>query len=139
MSDLIKLLHIYALAMIAQLWYNFFNFRFIYSKVKIGDYTVPFINHVFQRLSTFTVVAWTFNAVFCYIPATIISVYSFYLSYKYFGGASSALIVNIISTLLTAILFMKLTTGESLNKNGWIAVMLIVLASFFAAHSGKNI
>ncbi len=137
MSDLLKLLPIYGLSLIAQLWYNYFNFKFLFSKIKLGDYTVPFSSHVFQWLGTFTVVIWVFNAIFCYIPATIIVAYAYKLSVENFNGLSSALIVGQVASILTSVLFMRLMTGESLNRNGWIAIIIILLALPFAAHSSR--
>ena len=140
MKDLVHLLQIYGLSFVAQVWFNYFNFYFFYGKLKSGNYTVPmFPDHVFKNLVTFTMAAWIFNAIFCYIGATIITAYCYQLSIKYFGGLSSALIVTLISSLFTAVLFMKTSTGESLSRNEWIAVLLIILASVFAAYSGKKV
>lgn len=139
MRDLLKLLPIYGLSLTAQLWFNYFNFKFLFSKIKTGDYTVPFFSHVFQGLGTFTVAIWAFNAILCYIPATIIVSYAYKLSVENFGGLSSAVIVGLIASGVTSLLFMRLLAGETLNRNGWIAIALILLALPFAANSSTNI
>ncbi len=139
MSALLKLLPIFGLSVLAQLWFNYFNFKFLFSKIKFGDYTVPFVNHVFEWLATFTMAAWTFNAVFCYIPATIMITYGYKLSVENFDGLSSAVIVGQVTSLMTSVLFMRLMAGEALNRNGWVAMTLILLALPFAAYSSTNI
>ena len=137
-DGLLKLLPIYCLSLASQIWLNYFNFKFIFSKIKAGDYTVPiFGNHIFQWLSTFTMAAWFFNAIFCYIPATIMISYSYRISLQNFNGLSSAVIVGQVASVLTSILFMRLMTGETLNRNGWIAIVIILLALPFAANASK--
>ena len=120
MSDLLKLLPIFGLSVLSQLWFNYFNFRFFFSKIKTGGYTIPFFSHVFEQLATFTLAVWSFNALFCYIPATIIAAYVYKFSVENFGGLSSGMIVSTIASVLTSVLFMRLLAGESLNRNGWI-------------------
>lgn len=139
MRVLFKLLPIYGLMLTAQLWFNYFNFKFIFSKIKVGDYTVPFINHVFEWLATFTIVSWIFNAIFCYIPATILVAYSYKISVENFNGLSSAVIVGQVASVMTSVLFMRLVAGEALNRNGWISIALIILALPFAAYSSTNV
>lgn len=139
MNDLLKVLPIYALSLVAQLWFNYFNFKFLFSKIKLGDYTIPYFSHVFEWLGTFTIAAWAFNALFCYIPATILVAYSYKISVTNFNGLSSALIVGQITSIITSVLFVRLIAGESLNRNGWIAIALILLALPFAANSSTTI
>ncbi len=139
MDVILKLLPIYGLMLTAQLWFSYFNFKFIFSKIKFGDYTVPFVNHVFKGLVTFTMAGWLFNSVFCYIPATILVAYSYKISVENFNGLSSAVIVGQVASIMTSMLFIRLTAGEGLNRNGWIAIALITLALPFAAYSSTNI
>lgn len=139
MSDLLKILPIYGLSLTAQFWFNYFNFKFLFSKIKLGDYTLPFVSHVFEWLGAFTVAVWTFNAIFCYIPATILVAYSYKISVENFNGLSSAVIVGQVASILTSVLFMRLMAGEALNKNGWIAIVLILIALPFAANSSTNV
>ena len=139
MKDLLKILQILGLSIITGLWFNFFNFQFLYSKIKSGNYTVPFLGHVFEWLPTFTMSVWVFNALFCYIPATILVAYSYKLSVENFNGLSSALIVGHAVSILTSVLFIRLMAGETLNRNGWIAIALVLLALPFAANSSMNV
>ncbi len=139
MKDMLRFLQIYGLAISAQIWFNFFNFEVIYSRIKFGNYKLPFCDHVFKSLASFTVAGWLFNSIFCYPWATVLTTYSFVLSIKYFNGLSTGLIVTVIANLMNYVFFMRLTAGETFNRSGWIAVILIIIASFFAAHSGKNI
>ncbi|OGM98234.1 MAG: hypothetical protein A2649_03005 [Candidatus Yanofskybacteria bacterium RIFCSPHIGHO2_01_FULL_41_26] len=139
MRDLLKILPILGLSIITGLWFNFFNFRFLFSKIKSGNYKVPFLRHVFEGLPTFTMSVWVFNALFCYIPATILVAYSYKMSVENFNGLSSALIVGHATSILVSILFIRLMAGEALNKNGWIAVALVLLALPFAANSSVNV
>lgn len=139
MKDLLKILPIFGLSIVASLWFNFFNFQFIFSKIKSGHYTVPFLKHVFEWLLTFTMAVWVFNAIFCYFPATILVAYSYKLSVENFNGLSSALIVGQAASVLSSVLFMRLLTGETLNRTGWIAIALILLVLPFAANSSTNV
>jgi|SRR3989344_4630601 len=139
MQDLLKILPILGLSIITSLWFNFFNFQFLFSRIKSGNYTVPFSKHFFEWLPTFTVSAWLFNAVFCYIPATILVAYSYKLSLENFNGLSTALIVGHAVSILTSVWFIRLMAGETLNRNGWIAISLILLALPFAANSSINV
>jgi len=97
------------------------------------------LRHVFEGLPTFTMSVWVFNALFCYIPATILVAYSYKMSVENFNGLSSALIVGHATSILVSILFIRLMAGEALNKNGWIAVALVLLALPFAANSSVNV
>lgn len=83
--------------------------------------------------------AWSFNILFCYIPATLLVAYTYKISVERYGGLSSAVIVGWISNILTQVLFVRLLAGERLNRNGWIAVFIILMALPFAAHSSTNV
>jgi len=56
-----------------------------------------------------------------------------------FGGLSSAVIVGNATGLLVSVLFMRLIAGEIPNRNGWIAIALILASLPFAANSSINI
>ena len=118
MSDLLKMLPIYCLSIIASLWFSYFNFQFFFAKIKSGDYVVPYLDHVFERMVPFVLATYIFNAIFCYFPATILVAYSYKISVERFGGLSSALIVSHATGLLASVLFMKLLAGEIPNRNG---------------------
>lgn len=125
--------------MITGIWFNYFNFQFIFSKIKSGKYTLPWVEHVFEGWGTFTLAAWSFNILFCYIPATLLVAYTYKISVERYGGLSSAAIVGWIMNILTQVLFMRLLAGEKLNKNGWIAVAIVLMALPFAANSSTNV
>jgi len=139
MQGLLKVLPILGLSIVSGLWFNYFNFQFLFSRIKSGNYTIPFLKHVFSWLPTFVMSAWIFNALFCYIPATIIVAYSYKMSVTNFQGLSSALIIGHAVSILTSVLFIRLMAGETLNRNGWIAVALILLALPFSANSSTSV
>jgi len=136
-SDLSKLVQIYGLSLTAQIIFNFFNFYILFSRIKFANYHVPLIG-TFDSLWKFVIAAWLFNAPM-YICGTILVGYAYRLSVLNFEGMYLAFIGGQISSVLTSILFIWLTAGEIPNRNGWIAIALVFLASFFAAHSSKPV
>lgn len=139
MNAFLQMWPIYGLSIITGLWFNFFNFKFLFSKIKSGQYTVPYTKHVFEWLTTFTLGAYGFNLLFCYLPATILTAYAYKISVEKFGGLASASIVGWVTNILASVLFMRLLAGEKLNRNGWIAVIIVFIALPFAANSSTNI
>ena len=137
MKDLLKLLPIYAALLGAQLIFNYINYIFLFSKIKSGVYHVPLLGD-FSSWWKFVVAVWLFNAP-AYVLGTILMVWSVKLSLANFGVMYTSVIVAQIVSILTTIFFMWYKMGELPNRNGWIAFVLILLASVFAANSGKNI
>lgn len=137
MRDLLKLWPIYTYSIAAQLIFNYVNLTFLFSKIKSGNYSVPFFGP-FASLEKFTVAAWLFNSL-AYITATILVARSYRLSVESSGGLYSALIVGQIAAILVSTLFMRLIVGEVPTRNGWIAIALALCASLFAANSGRNV
>ena len=82
---------------------------------------------------------WLFNALFCYLPATLLIALAYRMSITNSGGFYSAFIVVNIASVLASVLFMRLIVGETPTTRGWIAIVLILLASVFAANSGRNV
>lgn len=144
--DFLKILEIYAIAFWAQVMFNYFNFTFIFSRLKFGvlegvfSFTIPFINKTFtfSNWPGLTVGAWL-TGIPLYIPATLCVALSYVLAVKHFGNITSAIIISTMSSLATSLFFARLRTGEELSYQGWLAIGLIVLASFFAAHPIKAI
>ena len=137
MRDLLKLLPIYSISLLAQFIFNYFNFTFLFSKLKTGVYTVPFIGHVFQSWWSFTIAAWLFNCI-AYIPATVLVAWGYRISVENFGVIYLAMIIGQIASILTSILFIYLTTGEVPDRNSWIALTLVLVASVFVVYSKKS-
>ena len=170
MGVLWKLLPIYVVLLAAQLIFSWFNYTFLFSKIKSGVYRLPyfywvlagswvvfsaayyivapkfksgflrsfFADGVFDSWWKFAVAAWMFNAPF-YLAGTILVALSIKLSMENFGAVYTSIIIGQIITVLTTIFFMWYKMGELPNRNGWIALVLILIASIFAANSGKNI
>ena len=134
MSGLSKLLPIYGVSLVAQLLFNYFNFTFMFSRLKTGIYTLPFINYTFRSWQSFTVAAWFFNWI-AYVPATILVAWCYRLSVENFGVISKAMVIGQITSIMTSILFIYITTGEVPNHNAWIALLLVVIASIFVAYA----
>lgn len=133
------LLQICTFSLLAQAWFTYFNFTFWLSKIKSGNYYVPVFGWTFKSWWSFTFGIWFFNAIFCYLWATILISWCYKLSLKDSGGLYYAFLIIQIVSLLTSVIFMRLIVGETPNRNGWIALVLIILASLFAANSGRGV
>ena len=146
MQDLLKLLQIYGVAFLAQIMFNFYNFTFLFSRlkfgVKTGFFSIPVIlidkTFTFGNWKTLTLGAWFLGAI-VYIPAFLLMAWSYVLSIRYFDNLTSAIIVSTIASMTTSIFFAHLRAGEVLSRNGWIAILLLVIASFFAPYAGRNV
>ncbi len=142
MRDLSQLLPIYGVLLLAQLIFSWFNYTFLFSKIKTGVYQIqiPFteVLFTFSSWSEFTAVAWLFNAP-AYLVGTILVALSIKLSVDDFGVAYVWVIASQVVAIVTTIFFMWYKMGELPNRNGWIALMFVLLASIFSANSGKNI
>jgi len=138
-TDLLKILPIYFFAVLTSIWYSFVNFQFLFSKIKSGIYTVPYTSHIFEKFHNFVAGAYLFNMLICYFPAIFLTAIMFKISVDRFGGLSSALMVNHATSVLASVLFIRLLSGETPNRNGWIAIILILTALPFAANSSTNI
>lgn len=136
MLDLLKLLQILGISLLAQIWFNFFNFKFWLSGLKSGIYHMPILGW-FKSWWTFTLGAWCFNAIFCYIWATMLIGWCYKLSVESSGGLTRGFLVIQAASFLSSIYFIRLIVGETPNRNGWIAIILILLALPFAANSSK--
>ncbi len=137
MRVLLKLLPIYATLMGAQLVMNYFNYTFLFSKIKSGIFNVPLFGD-FTSWWKFVIAAWIFNAP-AYIIGTILVAWSVKLSLTNFGVVYTSIIVSQVVTILVTLFFMWYRMGELPSRNGWIALILVFLASLFAANSGRNV
>lgn len=170
MGVLLKLLPILGVLTAAQLIFSYFNYTFLFSKIKSGNYRVPYFywmmvvswivftgiyytvapkiksgfldslfkEGVFDSWWKFTVAAWMFNAL-PYILGTIFVAWSIKLSVNNFGDMYTSVILGQIVTTAMTVLFMWYRMGELPSRNGWIALVLVFLASLFIANSGKNV
>ncbi len=137
MKVLLKLLPIYATLLGAQFIMNYFNYTFLFSKIKSGVYHVPLFGD-FTSWWKFVVAVWIFNGP-AYIVGTILVAWSVKLSLTNFGVMYTSIIIGQVVTIITTLFFMWYRMGELPSRNGWIALILVFLASLFAANSGRNI
>ncbi len=140
MKDLLKILPIYGVSFVAQIMFNFVNFTYFISRLKTGVYTIKVFDKLFtfNHWWTFTIAVWFYNAP-VYIVATVLVAWAYVMSVRVFGDLSSGIIVGTIAYLATSLFFVRLRAGELPTRNGWIAIAMLILVSFFAAHSGKNV
>lgn len=135
MGDLLKL---YGVLLASNLMFSIFNWVFFFSRLKTKIYVIPIAGLKFDHWWSFTLGIWIFNAIFCYIPATFLVALGYRMSLQKFGGLYSGFLMGHVVALFTSVLLLKLIVGEVPNKNGWIALILIVIASFFAVNSGRS-
>lgn len=138
MQVLLKLLPIYVVMLAAQLVFGWFNYTFLFSRMKSGIYHLPVVDQTFASWWKFAIAAWAFNAP-AYIIGTILVALSVKLSVESFGVMYTSIIVGQVITVITTLFFMWYKIGELPNRNGWIALALVLLASIFSAYSGKNV
>lgn len=142
MKALLQLMPLYGVLLLAQLIFSWFNYNFLFSKIKSGVYQIliPFteIMFVFSSWHKFAIAAWLFNAP-AYLIGTILVAFSIKLSVDDFGVAYVWVIASQVIAIATTMFFMWYKMGELPNRNGWIALILILLASIFSANSGRNI
>lgn len=121
---------------------HFFTANFTYTivgKLKSGDYSIATLGyHIYTFQSWFWFVFWFLAMIqpFYWIGGIMIMA-----TYKYslihFHAAYLAVLANLITIILNTVFFMRLRVGEVPNKNGWIALVFILIASIFAALSKK--
>lgn len=131
-----KLLQILVIQLLASAIFSYFNFRFLFSRIKYGVYEVPLFGS-FDVWWKFIIAAWMFNTPF-YVAGTLLMALSYKISSENFGTLYTAFIVSNVCGILVSIFFIRLTVGEMPNRNGWIAMTLVLASLFFAAYSGKN-
>ena len=137
MKDILKLLPIYATLLGAQFIFSYVNYTFFFSRIKSKIYHVPLFGD-FTSWWKFTAAVWIFNAP-AYILATILVGWSIKISLTNFGVMYTSVIVGQVITIVMTLFFMWYKMGELPSRNGWIALILVFLASLFAANSGRNV
>lgn len=130
------MLFILVIQLAASSIFSYFNFRFLFSRIKSGVYEVPFFGS-FDVWWKFVIAAWIFNAPF-YVVGTLLVALSYKISSENFGTLYTAFIVSNVCGILMSVLFIRLTVGELPNRNGWIAMVLVLMSLLFAAYSGRD-
>lgn len=121
---------------------HFFTANFTYTivgKLKSGDYSVTALGyHIYTFQSWFWFVFWFLAMIqpFYWIGGIMIMT-AYKYSFIYFHAAYLAVLANLITIILNTVFFMRLRVGEVPNRNGWIALIFILIASIFAALSKK--
>lgn len=137
MKELLKLLPIFATLIGAQLIFNFINYTLIYPKIKSGVYHVPLFGD-FTSLTGFAAASWLIGTP-GFLVGTILVAWSVRLSFFNFGVMYTSVIISQIITTISTLFFMWYRMGELPTRNGWIALVLVFLASLFAANSGRSV
>lgn len=132
----LKLLSILVIQLVASAIFSYFNFKFLFSRIKSGVYEVPLLGS-FDVWWKFIIAAWVFNIPF-YVVGTLLVALSYKISLENFGTLYTAFIVSNVCGILMSVFFIHLTAGEVPNKNGWIAIVLVLASLLFAAYSGKD-
>ena len=136
MKAFLQVIPMYLILLLAHSIMSYGSYTFIFSKIKSGVYSLPILGE-FTSWQWFTITAWLFAAML-YIPGTILVVLASRLSMKNSGSMYPWAIAGQIVPIITMIFFMYYRIGETPNRNGWIALLLVMIASVFAAYSGKN-
>lgn len=121
---------------------HFFTANFTYTivgKLKSGDYSIfVFGYHLYTFLSWFWFIFWFLAMIQpLYWIGGIMIMTAYKYSLVHFHAAYLAVLANLITILLNTVFFMRLRVGEVPNKNGWVALLFILIASIFAALSKK--
>lgn len=137
MSDLLKVLPIYILMFLANLLVAYFNVTILLSRIKSGVYQLPFIDKVFQTWWGFTLAAWAFNSIFCYVIATLLVTRAYKYSIDTYGVLISAFVISQIMSVTTHMFFFYLRAREMPTRNEGVALVLIVVAAYLITRPVK--
>ena len=137
LKELLKLLPIYTTLFSAQFIFSYVNYTFIFSKIKSGVFHLPLFGD-FTPWWKFVIMAWLFNAP-AFIFGTVLVVWSMKLSLDNFGAAYTSIIASQIISVIMTLFFMWYRMGELPSRNGWIALILVFIASLLTASSGKKV
>ncbi len=133
----LKLFPIYLTLLGAQIIFSYVNFTFLFSKLKLGDYHNPLFGD-FSSWWKFTIAVWVFNAP-VYVLGTVLVAWSVKLSLNNFGDMYTSVIIGQVIIVVVTLFFMWYRMGELPSRNGCIALILVFVASLFAANSGRQI
>ena len=135
MNTLSKVLPIYICFFLANIWFSLFNVTFWLSRIKTGVYKLPFFDKIFETWWGFTLAIWCFNAIFCYMGATLLVARAYKTSVDNFGVLMSAFVISQIVSTAVPLFFICTQTGEMPNRQEFIALGLILIASLILANS----
>jgi len=106
--------------------------------IKAGQYVTPLFGWKFESWWPFITISVAILQPFYWTGGVMIFT-AYKLSLDRFGEAYPAVILNLAAMTAWTVLMMYLRVKELLSRDGWIALILIIVASLLAMNAGKNI
>lgn len=110
----------------------------IVRNLKLGNYVTPFIGWKFEHWSTFLISSLAIFQPIYFVNGFILFT-AYKLSFDHLGTMYPAVVLNLVAIIFWTIFMMYLRVKEVPTRDGWIAIVLIVVASLLAMNAGKNI
>jgi len=107
-------------------------------QLKLGSYVTPLFGWKFDHWFSYIVCSMGVFQVLYWINGIMLFT-AYKLSFDHFGTMYPAVILNLIAVILWTIWMMYLRVGEVPTRDGWFALILIILASLLAMNAGKNV
>lgn len=106
--------------------------------IKAGQYITPMFGWRFESWWTFIIVSVAVLQPF-YWTGGILIFTAYKISLDYFTEVYPAVILNLAAMTAWSVLMMYLRVKELPTRDGWIALTLIIIASFLAINAGRSI
>lgn len=107
-------------------------------QLKLGSYVTPIFGWKFDHwLSYIACSMGAFQVLYWINGIMLFTAYK--LSFDHFGTMYPAVILNLVAVIFWTVLMMYIRVGEIPSRDGWIAIVLIIIASLLTMNAGKNI
>lgn len=136
MSRILNLLLISLLVVMSH-WTSILTYTLV-KNIKAGQYVTPLFGWKFENWWPFITVSVGVLQVFYYTGGVMIFT-AYKLSLDHFKEAYPAVILNLAAMTAWTVLMMYFRVKELPTRDGWIALVLIVVVSLLAINSGRNI
>lgn len=123
--------------MIASHWTSVLTYTLV-RNIKAGEWVVPLFGWRFESWWPFILTSVTMLQPFYWTGGVMIFT-AYKLSLDNFSEAYPAVILNLAAMTGWTVLMMYLRVKELPTRDGWIALVLIIIASLLAMNAGRNI
>ena len=118
-------------------WTSILTYTLVRS-IKSGQYVVPLLGWKFDSWWPFIFTSVAFLQPF-YFTGGIMIFTAYKLSLDHFSEAYPAVILNLAAMTAWTVVMMYLRVRELPTRDGWIALVLILIVSLLAMNAGRNI
>lgn len=118
-------------------WTSIMTYTLV-KNIKAGQYVTPLFGWRFEGWWPFITVSVGILQIFYYTGGVMIFT-AFKLSLDHFGKIYPAVILNLAAATAWTVIMMYFRVKELPTREGWIALILIIIASVLAMNTGRNI